>query len=450
MTTDQQTIEATRAAFEDIIDEAPLPPEWSTVTGSVQRLHLREDRPRWLVGVGAALGAAAVVIVAIGAVVVFSDGSNDAQGTPATTEVPPTTAAPELTSTTAVPKGASAPIDITDGITVVASSELPGFEAIHLVDGDLDRAWNDAGLRGLDAEITITFSHPVGVGYLVVHPLRDEERFLRNYRVQGYEITTDDLAEPISGRLTDTLDPQQIDVASTATTVLTLKVTTRYPSQPFDGGPPFDELAIAEIRVFGDPLLDEPSATNPIDTTTTIAPPVIVESTTSRFTSPDLDVPEDPFLWDHYVANAKSGDVPVELRGQLFKVNYEVMKPMGALPLEYYSDVYEVGVHESATFLLDPDSNILVSIGWQEWDAADAPDANPLGFPDDAVSEQWGPDRVLINIDADRGEFGLVNESIMKVVRFATLNTAQGSSPLTISEAEMRRIAADVFAVIES
>ena len=45
MTNEQQVVDAARAAFEDIIDEAPLAPDWASATGQLQRLH-RDDRRR--------------------------------------------------------------------------------------------------------------------------------------------------------------------------------------------------------------------------------------------------------------------------------------------------------------------------------------------------------------------------------------------------------------------
>ena len=94
MTTERDTIEAARAAFEDILDVAPLPPEWLSATGRVQRLQ-RMDRQRDPVLV--LLGVAALVLIIIGslgAVSAFLRSDSSGVATPAevTTE---TSAAPE-------------------------------------------------------------------------------------------------------------------------------------------------------------------------------------------------------------------------------------------------------------------------------------------------------------------------------------------------------------------
>lgn len=71
MITDNKTIEAARAAFEDILDEAPLAPSWYAASGqeSFQRLHT-DDRQRRPLLVMAA--AAALVLVVIGSIGVAS------------------------------------------------------------------------------------------------------------------------------------------------------------------------------------------------------------------------------------------------------------------------------------------------------------------------------------------------------------------------------------------
>lgn len=110
MTNEQQVVDAARAAFADIIDEAPLAPDWASATGQLQRLH-RDDRPRRL---GLTLvGVAALVFVMVGSLAgltlvlrsdsgIGSGGSNEAaattsladDGTATTTPVtPPTTSA---------------------------------------------------------------------------------------------------------------------------------------------------------------------------------------------------------------------------------------------------------------------------------------------------------------------------------------------------------------------
>ena len=91
----------------------------------------------------------------------------------------------------------------------------------------------------------------------------------------------------------------------------------------------------------------------------------------------------DPSSWEPYVENALSGDIPVELRGQLLDVNEAVMDGIEAVPLKYLSDLFELSgldeptIYETAAFLLPHDSDLKVTVWWQEWDGRT--EANPLG-----------------------------------------------------------------------
>ncbi len=118
MTNEQQVVDAARAAFEDIIDEAPLAPDWVYATGQLQRLH-RDERQRRPASV--LIGVAALVFVMIGSLaglslVLRSDsGINDAT-TGTTTAAPETATTP---TTVATPTPTSAPSD--QGVSLVLS-----------------------------------------------------------------------------------------------------------------------------------------------------------------------------------------------------------------------------------------------------------------------------------------------------------------------------------------
>jgi hypothetical protein len=122
------------------------------------------------------------------------------------------------------------------------------------------------------------------------------------------------------------------------------------------------------------------------------APVVIIDDASSRFESPVLDVPADPFSWGPYIANALSGDVPVELRGQILDIEAQVMEGLGAVPLRYLSDLHELSgldelaIYEKASFVVPHDSDVMVTVWWQEWDGRT--EANPLAFSADALREQ--------------------------------------------------------------
>ena len=79
----------------------------------------------------------------------------------------------------------------------------------------------------------------------------DDEKFKQNYKIQGYTITVNDLNVPISGRLVNSNEPQQVRIASLETFTLRVEVTTTYPAEPVGDAPPFDELALEDVRFFG-------------------------------------------------------------------------------------------------------------------------------------------------------------------------------------------------------
>jgi hypothetical protein len=189
---------------------------------------------------GRALGvlAAVVLIVALVALIfnVFRGGDNTAEST-STSSSSTTTIPPVVTEV--FPSQAE------------ASSELVGFEASNLIDGDPATAWNDDSARGKDAVLTFRFARPVALKEIEFQNLSDDERFKLNYKIQGFSITVDDLSIEINDRLDNTNEPQRISVASVETTEVVITVLSTYTAEPAADRPPFDELALQEIRFFG-------------------------------------------------------------------------------------------------------------------------------------------------------------------------------------------------------
>jgi len=135
--------------------------------------------------------------------------------------------------------------------SVEASSYSDGYDPEHLIDGDPETDWNDDSARGVDAWLTFTFAEPVRITEIELQNLLNDERFKRNYKIQGYLITTNDLSIEISGRLLNTNDPQRVPIASLGTTELTIAVKGTYPAEPADNLPSFSELALQSVRFFG-------------------------------------------------------------------------------------------------------------------------------------------------------------------------------------------------------
>jgi len=189
---------------------------------------------------GRALGvlAAVVLIVALVALVfnVFRGGGDDVAST----------TSPSSTTSTIAPV-------VTEifASSVEASSELVRFEATNLIDGNDETSWNDEGLRGKDAWIRLRFSRPVSLKEIEFLNLHEDVRFKRNYKIQGFSITVDDLTVEINDRLENTNEPQRVQVASLETTELVINVLSTYTAEPAGDAPPFDELALEGLRFFG-------------------------------------------------------------------------------------------------------------------------------------------------------------------------------------------------------
>jgi ribosomal protein L32 len=163
---------------------------------------------------------------------------------------------PDDTTTTSTTQASAASVQLTP-ISVTCSSTLEvaanSFACDNLVDGT-DRYWNDQSARGQDAVIEFTFSEPVAIEQIVFKNVVDDEAFKKNYRVQGFEITTDDLPDrPFIDQLRDDNGSQLILLATLRTRQVIFKVTSTYAAEAVTGETPFNELAINEFEFYGRP-----------------------------------------------------------------------------------------------------------------------------------------------------------------------------------------------------
>ena len=189
---------------------------------------------------GRALGvlAAVVLVVALVALMMNIFGGDDAA----------------ITDTTIASTSSTQPAIVTEilPVSVKASSQRgDAFGPENLIDGDPATRWNDDALHGVGAWLEFTFAQPVQIQEIEFQNITDEEAYRRNYKIQGYTITVDDLNVPISGRLVNSNEPQRANVASLGTTTLRIDITTTHLAEPVGENPPFDELALQGIRFFG-------------------------------------------------------------------------------------------------------------------------------------------------------------------------------------------------------
>ena len=153
------------------------------------------------------------------------------------------------TSTTTITTGV---VELTP-VRTECSTELPSFPCEALTDDDPANSWN-AEDGGIGAEVIFLFSPEVQITEMFVYNLDDEERFLRNARIRGYEIRINDLQQAIVDELEDSAEPQRIEIRSLRTNRLTLTITSAYAGQVYDGKDPFEELAVQKITFFGRPV----------------------------------------------------------------------------------------------------------------------------------------------------------------------------------------------------
>lgn len=475
MTNDNKLIQETRSAFDDFLDQAPLAPEWERASGQIVPLT-RSGRRRGPIAALVAMGA--VLAVGIGLLMVVggplneqASSDNTSENTPGVTQtaVVPATTVPvsESETTVAAPVSDTEPVEITHLVSAAtASSTLAGHDVLGLLDGDLDRGWKDAGLGGVDAELRFEFDVPVTIDHVVIHPLRDEDRFLRNFWIQDLEVSTQDDGSPVEVRLERVNEPHAVGLVSAATTTLRLRVLTTYPARPVNDRPPFNELAIAEIQIFGHPVDDSPSPE--VATTTTI-----VASQGAALPTTPGDLPFDAradadWTWDwaEQVASieAGEGDRLNDLDGvrqKLARVQEMVPDIGAATGLMYRSTEW----YEDAFFLLGDGSDTMVYIGWNElestnpisadsWKELNSQGIDPVGIVLpllDTSMDQGTTDDVLVLMRmTDRAaDFVADTATIVATVRFFQLADSYAALPIQQRSDDMGRITDAVFAALD-
>ncbi|MDK1009925.1 MAG: discoidin domain-containing protein [Actinomycetota bacterium] len=184
--------------------------------------------------------AAVVLLVALLALVTTIFRGDDAE-----VAIP----GPEPTETTT-----TKPPIITEltAVSATASSQVAdSFGPENLLDGDPDTRWNDDSQRGVGAWLEFTFATPVEISEIEFQNVTDDEAFRRNYKIQGYTITVNDLSVSISGRLKNSNEPQRVRIASLETITLRIDVTSTHLAESVGTNPPWQELALQGLRFFG-------------------------------------------------------------------------------------------------------------------------------------------------------------------------------------------------------
>jgi hypothetical protein len=228
------------------------------------------DHPRarrgWLIAVAAAI----VALLAGGGWLLFLRGSSEPSDT-VTLPVVTSTAGTSVTTEVDATSTSLADLLLAElrPVSVDCTSELAHFPCEALIDDDPNNDWN-AREGGVGVEVTFYFSPPVQITEIVFRNVEDPERFARNARIRGLEVSLDDVSQATIAELPDSQAPQRVQVRSLRTSRLTVTITSAYPGEAYEGREPFFELALQEIEFFGRvaPEVDG-GTTNPGATVTT-------------------------------------------------------------------------------------------------------------------------------------------------------------------------------------
>jgi ribosomal protein L40E len=181
---------------------------------------------------------------------------------PGATTVPSVTFTPTLPPSAAVPSSdvPSAPpaesVQLT--LTGATASSVVGnkekFDAAKVIDGSLETCWQEGSADEKGEWVEVTFE-PSRLDYVVIYSgyQLSNDAYRANRRPENILVSVNGGA-PIAFVLADSEQPQRLDVddAAGATTVRIEIVTTFDSEATSYPGSPFDDLAISEIRAFGE------------------------------------------------------------------------------------------------------------------------------------------------------------------------------------------------------
>ncbi len=226
-------------------------------------------------GVRAALGISAVLLVVILAVVVVNifGGEDGPSATTLEAGASTTTTAPRVE-----PVSLSV-IAVECRLGTLELEAIAGFECSNLIDGDASRQgefqFNWVGLEAGAGNPTITlkFAEQVSIRSILWSNIEDPDRYAQNYKVARVSIA-DDTEIPLPTDLENEPGLQVIPYVSLPTFELVIEITAEYGATDV-GGNVFEDLAIAEIEVLGNPAGVGAAPTTPAtvtgDTTETTA-----------------------------------------------------------------------------------------------------------------------------------------------------------------------------------
>lgn len=207
------------------------------------------------------MGISAVLLVVILAVVLVNVFGDDEAASS-------TTISAEGSTTTTAARLEPVPLNVLAVDCTVTG--ISGFDCDNLIDGNTAREgeyqFNWVELEpGTNPTITLKFAEQVSIRSILWSNIEDPNRYAQNYKVQRIAIS-DDTDIPLPTELANEPGSQVIPYVSLPTFELVIEITAEYGATDVDGNV-FDDMAIAEIQILGNPAgLDSPAST-PTDST---------------------------------------------------------------------------------------------------------------------------------------------------------------------------------------
>ena len=244
----------------EVLDQIAPPVDPNRIVQTVPRRRWRG----WQLGLAAAVGMALIV----GGGYLLVGGSPASEVADTTT----TTSAPITTATTVVD---AVPIVRLMPSSIECSTALADFPCSNLIDGDPTTEWQ-APNGGIGTVITLQFAESVTIEEVRLTNISDDTRFMRNGRIREVVASASPSLAVIRPDFADANDrPAEFGHrAWVGITSLVIEVTRGYPGQSVGDLPPFTELALAEVEIYGRPG----AVSDPVTVTTVVSglPPPIV------------------------------------------------------------------------------------------------------------------------------------------------------------------------------
>lgn len=234
---------------------APVAPAAAVARSSPPRAS--GGLPSWLpivAGIGLLAGVGFVLASIVMRPAPVPPGATTVPSVTFTPTLPPSAAVPSTSGVaSAQPPDESVPLTPTGATASSVVGNKEKFDAAKVIDGSLKTCWQEGSAEEKGEWIEVTFDSS-RLDYVVIYSgyQLSNDAYRANRRPENILVSVNG-GEPVAFVLADSEQPQRLDVDDTpgATKVRIEIVTTFDPEATAYPGSPFDDLAISEIRAFG-------------------------------------------------------------------------------------------------------------------------------------------------------------------------------------------------------